>query len=182
MNEKATRTYKRVFGEDRSHLKMYELSNGYLFASRKTLPVVAGNDKVDAVAVIARDYNGRLLIIREFRPAIGDYLWAFPAGLVDSGETPFQAAGREVKEETGLTLMVDPNQFIYYTNTYACPGMSDEKVAIIEGTVYGELSKEFQEKNENITPYLLSVDDMQAAGLFDPETNLQSWLAFYLMA
>lgn len=174
---------KRLYGKDESYLKLYQLDTGYQFASRKAKPIVEGNDKADAVVVIAHDNDGRLLLIHEWRPVIGQFLWSFPAGLIDEGEDAFTAAGREVKEETGLHLMVDPDDLHYFNNTYACPGMCDEKVAIVEGTVYGELSKEYQEKSENITPYLMDFDDMATAGFFtNHDVHLQSWVATYLMA
>lgn len=172
---------KRLYGEDKSYLKLYELDNGFQFASRKAVPVVDGNEKPDAVVIIAHDPEGRLLVIKEFRPVIGDYIWAFPAGLVDEGETAFEAAGREIKEETGLTMMVDPENLVYFNNTYACPGMCDEKVVFVEGTVYGELSEEFQEKHENITPYLMDSDQIVDTFINDPDVKMQSWLAAYLM-
>lgn len=172
---------KRLFGEDKSYLKLYQLDNGFQFASRKAVPVAAGNHKADAVVVVARDPQGRLLVIKELRPVVNSFIWAFPAGLVDEGENAFQAAGREVKEETGLNLMVKPQSFRYFENTFACPGMCDEKIVVVEGTVYGELSQEFQEKHENITPYLMDADDMQAAGFDKPGTRMQTWLAMYLL-
>ena len=38
--------------------------------------------------------------------SVGDYVYNFPAGLIDEGETPEVAAKRELKEETGLDLIV----------------------------------------------------------------------------
>ncbi len=171
----------RLYGQDKSYLKLYELANGYQFTSRKAIPVVDGNEVADAVAIIAHDPEGRLLVIKELRPVTGGFIWSFPAGLVDANETIFEAAFREVHEETGLTLMTTPDSFRYYVNTYSSAGMTDEKVAIVNGTVYGELSQEFQERSENITPYLLSADDMVKYGLDKPETPMCLKLATYLL-
>ena len=47
----------------------------------------------------------KLLLNKEYRMAVGDYVYNFPAGLIDAGETAEVAAARELKEETGLQLV-----------------------------------------------------------------------------
>ena len=54
---------------------------------------------------VVRDGDGRLLLVRRrHAPSIG--LWSLPGGRVEPGETPVQAAAREVLEETGLQVEV----------------------------------------------------------------------------
>ena len=55
----------------------------------------------DAVAVAARFENGEMLIVRQYRHAVGDWLLEIPAGRLDPGESPLEAARRELEEETG---------------------------------------------------------------------------------
>ncbi len=45
--------------------------------------------------------DGRTVLIRQFRPAAGGWLWEIPAGRIDAGETPEACARRELQEETG---------------------------------------------------------------------------------
>ena len=52
--------------------------------------------------VIPRRADGRLLLIKIYRYPVERFSWEFPAGLLDEGETPEQAATRELEEETGL--------------------------------------------------------------------------------
>jgi 8-oxo-dGTP pyrophosphatase MutT (NUDIX family) len=55
----------------------------------------------DSVAVLPVDAEGRVILVRQHRPAIGKTLLEIPAGLLDEGETPEDAALRECEEETG---------------------------------------------------------------------------------
>ncbi len=77
----------------------------------------------DAVAVVARDEAGRVLGVWQQRPAVGGRTWELPAGLIDDGESPAQAAARELAEETGLAGTLSP-----LTRFYASPGFCDELV------------------------------------------------------
>lgn len=54
------------------------------------------------VGALIRTGDGRIPIVRQFRPAVEEYTWEFPAGTVDPGETPEEAVRRELREETGL--------------------------------------------------------------------------------
>lgn len=59
---------------------------------------------VVSMAIIAHD--GAVLMIRR-RQKEGELLWAFPGGAVEEGETPEEAAVREVAEEVGLIVVAD---------------------------------------------------------------------------
>lgn len=56
----------------------------------------------DGVVVIPLTEDGHLVVIRQWRPARNAWTMEFPAGMVEAGETPEQAAERELIEETGL--------------------------------------------------------------------------------
>ena len=55
----------------------------------------------DWVNVIAVTEDGRFIIERQYRHGIGSTGWEIPAGVCEKGETPEQAARRELLEETG---------------------------------------------------------------------------------
>ncbi|HET6764122.1 MAG TPA: NUDIX hydrolase [Longimicrobiaceae bacterium] len=57
-----------------------------------------------AVGMIARR-DGQVLLIRQYRFTVDEWVWAIPSGGVDSGETPMQAAMRELEEETGYRAL-----------------------------------------------------------------------------
>ena len=55
----------------------------------------------DGVIVLALTENGEVILVKQFRPALGYHTLELPAGAVDPGETPMEAAERELFEETG---------------------------------------------------------------------------------
>jgi ADP-ribose pyrophosphatase len=56
----------------------------------------------DYVSVVALTRDGRMPLVRQFRPAIGRTTLELPSGHVEDGETPEEAARKELLEETGL--------------------------------------------------------------------------------
>jgi 8-oxo-dGTP pyrophosphatase MutT (NUDIX family) len=80
-----------------------------------------------AVAVAALDEENRLVLIHQYRHALGHRLWELPAGLLDEpGETPVEAAGRELAEEVGLAA----DQWETLVDVAASPGFTDEVVRV----------------------------------------------------
>lgn len=71
-----------------------------------------------------------VLLLKQFRPAIQDWLWEIPAGLLDPDETPQQCAARELEEETGFVAQTITPLIEFYPT----PGYSDEKLYIFQGT------------------------------------------------
>jgi 8-oxo-dGTP pyrophosphatase MutT (NUDIX family) len=60
-------------------------------------------EAADYVSVVARTVEGRLILVRQHRPVVGHETIELPSGHVDEGETPAEAARRELLEETGMT-------------------------------------------------------------------------------
>ena len=82
-----------------------------------------------AVIIVAKiTRTGELVLIRQFRPPAGKHLIEFPAGLVDSGETPEHSAVRELREETGYCGKVTA----VHPPTYSSPGLSGEQLYLVE--------------------------------------------------
>lgn len=57
---------------------------------------------VEWVVAAARLPDGRVAIVRQFRPAVEEYTWELPSGLIDASEDPEAACRRELLEEAGL--------------------------------------------------------------------------------
>lgn len=79
-----------------------------------------------AVAVLVLE-GRRVLGVRQDRPAAGVRTWEIPAGLIDEGETPEQAARRELAEEVGLGGRLE-----LLTSMYSSPGFTDELIHLYE--------------------------------------------------
>ncbi|XP_060135469.1 ADP-sugar pyrophosphatase [Zootoca vivipara] len=59
-------------------------------------------DGVAVIPVLQRTLHyDCVVLVKQFRPPMGNYCLEFPAGLIDSNETPESAALRELEEETG---------------------------------------------------------------------------------
>ena len=103
-----------------------------------------------AVAVLAVTEHNEVILVRQYRYTLGDYIYEFPAGLVEPGEDFHEGAVREMYEETGLKLeplKVDPAfEKPYFTTV----GMTDESCATVYGYASGEVSKAAQEDSEEI--------------------------------
>jgi len=85
-------------------------------------------ERAAAVAVLALD-GGKVLGVRQTRPAIGGRTWELPAGLVDRGENLEQAALRELSEEADLT-----GELRRITAGYPSPGFCTELITLFEAT------------------------------------------------
>ncbi|MBQ8089613.1 MAG: NUDIX hydrolase [Pyramidobacter sp.] len=77
-----------------------------------------------AVAILARDGQGCLLLVRQFRYPLGTDLLEIPAGLMEAGEEPLQSAQRELREETGYRA----EKWTALPPIWSTPGFSDEKL------------------------------------------------------
>ena len=96
-------------------------------------------DSPDAVVLIMTSQDGeRILVNKEFRLAAGVWVYNFPAGLIDEGETPEEAAKRELREETGLEL-VRINDVIGLS--YSAVGFSNEMNVCVVGVCEGDIKR-----------------------------------------
>jgi ADP-ribose pyrophosphatase len=68
--------------------------------------------------------TGQVILIRQYRYAINQWLWECPAGSVDEGETPEQAARRECHEEIGQL----PDTVVRLGAMFPTPGYCDEEM------------------------------------------------------
>jgi len=70
------------------------------------------------------DEQSRVLLVRQFRLPAHQELWELPAGRLDPGESPLEAAKRELREETGYQA----NKWVNLVSYWPSPGYVDEKM------------------------------------------------------
>ena len=89
--------------------------------------------------------SGKIVLIRQYRPAPATYLYELPAGTLDENEDPLTCARRELKEETGYTAK-------YWTKKgkiFPLPAYSDEQIIIYKATGL-KLEEDQREEDEII--------------------------------
>lgn len=90
--------------------KLKNVFTGKLYRVRQAPVVLPNGEKgvfeavyrSPSVTVIPIDDKGRLLMNQEYRPNYKKRVWRFPGGTIERGESPKQAAQRELQEETGF--------------------------------------------------------------------------------
>ena len=152
----------------------------YYVASRnpnpQTLKAVTHENRPDGV-VIYGIHGDKVVLIRQYRYPIGDYIYEFPAGLVEPGEDMEQAAIRELYEETGLRLTPIPAGS-YGRPFFTTVGMTDESCGTVFGRCEGEPTSIHQEATEEIQVVLA---DREECRRILREENVAVQCAYMLM-
>lgn len=88
-------------------------------------------DHVPAVAVVALDADGQVILIEQYRHPLRRRLWELPAGLMDvDGEDALNCAQRELREETGLSAQ----RWSVLVDLAASPGYCTEAIRVFLAT------------------------------------------------
>lgn len=83
-----------------------------------------------AVAIAARLDDGRLLLVRQYRHAVGEWLIEVPAGRLEAGEAPLEGARRELEEETGHRA----RDWRTLATFFPAPGFCSERITLFLAT------------------------------------------------
>jgi ADP-ribose pyrophosphatase len=136
-------TYETAKGNE----KVYEMISR---DRNMNIDTISNLDKTaDAVCVIAFNKDmSKVCVNQEFRMATNQVVYGFPAGLIDKGETPEEAAERELREETGLCVT---KILATLPGSYSAVGVSNERTAVVFCIVDGD-PVDTQEEMEEIKP------------------------------
>ena len=88
--------------------------------------------------------DGKIVLVRQYRHATGQYLWELVAGRMEKGEGPKSGAARELIEETGYRA----KRFTLFLDLFPTPGFLAERMYLLlaEGLTLGEAQPEEDEK------------------------------------
>jgi ADP-ribose pyrophosphatase len=97
-----------------------------------------------SVVLIPVPSPGAVILVRQYRAAVNQWLWELPAGSVDEGEEPEAAARRECHEEIGLV----PQALIRLGTFHPTPGYCDEEMVFFKASSL-ETPKEQAKQDED---------------------------------
>lgn len=150
----------------------------WLMCSRKDKPVENAviPDAAVIVPILSSSEGNRLVLTKEYRPAIDDDEYGFPAGLIDESETIEVTVRRELKEETGLDVAA-----IHHISppVYSSAGLSDESCCMVLVTAAGRLSTHLNEPHEQIEVLLYDAQDIRALLESDKKIAARAWGLLY---
>ena len=151
-------SYELTYLNKEGREKIYEM------VSRESDLSALSVGKKTAGVAIAGFKDDKILLIHEFRMSVNGYVWAFPAGLMEEGETPQQAAARELREETGLHITAIRDVL---RPSFSCTGVTDEKSCFVLCDVDGSI-EECTFPDEEIRAGLYTRDEVKR--LLETET------------
>ena len=160
---------------DNPHLNLYHLKGtnrvgkplNYYIASRvknmERLKLKTKRNDPDGIIVYSLygEKRDRVVLVRQYRYSIDDYIYEFPAGLVEEGEGYREAGIRELKEETGLSQELIDADPMFEKPGFMSVGMTDESCATIYGYASGTPSKKGQEDSEEIEIVLADREEVK---------------------
>jgi ADP-ribose pyrophosphatase len=115
-----------------------------------------------SVVLIPLPEPGRVILVRQYRYAIGRWVWELAAGSLKAGEDPAAGAARECEEETGLAA----GEVEWLGSFYPTPGYCDEKMNYYKCTSLAPPDSSrppaMQDEDEDIRTGVFAVDEVRA--------------------
>ena len=110
-----------------------------------------------SVAMVPIYEDGSIVLIRQYRSAVGDLVWEIPGGTLNPGENPLACAVRELQEECGLV----GNHFVELGEILVAPWYSDERTHLYVATGLVPCEPHLDE-DEIITTHVVPFDQALA--------------------
>ncbi len=107
-----------------------------------------------ASAIVPVSHRNEVVLIKQYRHAIGDFIWEIPAGTLNEDETPLECAKRELTEETGFSTDI----WQPLGEITPVPGYSDERIYIFLATNLVP-AKQNLDKDEILDVYEIGLDN-----------------------
>jgi ADP-ribose pyrophosphatase len=115
-------------------------------------------EHAEAVVVIVRPRPDALVLVKQYRHPLGRDSWEVVAGGMDPGETPEEAAARELREETGYRA----KHITRLWSGYSAPGFCDELLhfCLVDGYEIGD--PDFDEGEEGMETAIFGLEELWA--------------------
>lgn len=120
--------------------------------------------------------NGKIIMQRQYRYPVRSWQWEFPGGFIDEGESPEEAAIRELKEETGFGVKHIQDLGSFYPSF----GSTNEKIHLFFAEC-GEKGEDMKEPGEEIEVIEMKMEmfiELVASGAFMHGAGLAAWARY----
>ncbi len=157
--------YTNPVGKD----KAYETVSNYTWDCPEDIGRIASG------VVIIGFCGEKLLLLKEFRMGVNQFLCNLPAGRLEEGEAVEECARRELYEETGLSLK---SVMQILPPSYASPDLSDSCSWMVIGEVEGELEPH-PDDDEYLLPFFASREELESllkTEKFSVRAQLAAWM------
>ncbi|MDQ3070625.1 MAG: NUDIX hydrolase [Acidobacteriota bacterium] len=159
----------RVFDVDRDRLQL---------ADGRQVDVDIVRHRASVVLIPMPSVN-EIILVRQYRHAVGQWLWELPAGSSDPGEDPAAAAARECHEEIGLR----PATLTRLAELFPTPGFCDESMVfyLAEG-LHDPGHAAAQDEDEELEPRAFSLSELEAMSARGEVQDMKTLVGLQLLA
>jgi len=140
--------------------RVFSVEVGRLTFPNRTAHEIAVVRHRPSVVLIPMLDSERIVLIRQYRPAIARTMWELPAGTTDPGESPDEAAARECEEEIGLV----PGKLERLGGFFPTPGFCDEELVFYRVSDLREPSgtRRSPDEDEDIQPKVVTIAEARS--------------------
>ena len=138
--------------------------------------------KNDSVIIIPVDKNKNTILLHQYRYPVDDICPGFPMGRIDDGETPLEAAHRELMEESGIKC----DKMISLGNLYSVPALTSQKVHVfvaechaLEKSDLQVLDPEEDILSIDVVPFDILIEKIRHSEIQDQYSISAASLAFF---
>lgn len=108
--------------------------------------------------VLALTLQNEVVLIRQYRHGVQDFLWEIPGGVVEDGEAPLEGVRRELLEETGYTA----SEFIQVGQMYPNPALQTNTMYSFLALGAEKVADQSLDAGEDIEVHLVPLDELVA--------------------
>ena len=123
-----------------------------------------------AVALLACPQPQQIVLVQQYRYAVGELLWELPAGLIELDEEPVETAHRELEEETGYQA----GRLVHLMTLHTSPGFCDERIYIYHATALRRSNQRHSDDDERLRTHCFGLDEVRRmireGGISDAKT------------